>query len=37
MFLERRYIEKTLAALPPLPELKSMGRQLSEYLKESSR
>ncbi|MDR2006457.1 MAG: HD domain-containing protein [Acidaminococcales bacterium] len=36
LFSERRYIEKTLAALPPSPEIQSVGRRLARYLEENS-
>ncbi|MDR3349511.1 MAG: HD domain-containing protein [Acidaminococcales bacterium] len=37
LFLKRRYIEKTLASLPPLPEIQSAGRRLARHLKANSR
>ena len=35
LFLENKYIEKTLAALPPLPEVVRLGVQLTDYLKKN--
>jgi hypothetical protein len=35
LFLKKKYIEKTMAALPPLPELARLGKHLTEYINQN--